>query len=962
MNKQIRKTAVCLTILFLLAGGLYAEPKHSPPGADAVPDLYSAALSADGFSTTQGGAPVSALNPAQGGDANRMIFDASYMAITKLLPGQEDFKDGGYMQAISVGALFPTKGGVFGASLRFIGGFNDDYQFAYFPIVPTFGGNIFAAKELYPGMSLGLGLNFGLGKDKYTDEDANTISGDIGFRYNTGNLGPFQNFTISVVLRSLGLSYFPTSLTPVGGIALDLIHVKGKENQKDPFVLALATDLIFPLGSLFYKDDGFEGPHANLIVKTGLKFTIAEMINLNISWPGGSGLNVYELTREKDQRVAFPAIPAIGLGVKIMLPSTGERIAGGRLPSDGDLLISTGFKPLYEGVTAVGGGVSWYVGVADTKPPVIDLNYPDTVYFSPNHDGKADTLEIPVSITDQSYVVSWSVEIKDEAGNVVRVIENKEQRFESFNMKEFFTRIVTSKKQIDIPSEITWDGNRSTGDLAPDGTYTFTISATDDSGNKAVTSAYKTVIKNKVPEITINPIPDAQRIFDPKGSSTAPGQSSGNKTVTFTPRGSVEDAWESGIYNAAGQKIKTFEPQNGAPRPVTWDGRSDSGQIASDGVYSFRMGTTDKAQNSASAELTNVILDSREAGAFLTTSVSAIAPAKNQATNIVNFNIRLSLTDGIDNWKLELKDESGKAQRAFSGKSPVPAVQGWNGLDESGNINEGYFTPELTVNYTRGDVVKASASPVLVDVSGPVLTVATTPEYFSPDNDGENDELFIGLTTKDASPIATWTFEIRTPVESGTTQVFRKIEGRGIPASRIIWDGKSDKGELVQSAMYYPYKFTAIDALGNTNSTEGKIGIDVLVIREGDRLKIQIPSIQFRPNFADFEGLPKDVVDNNMRIIRRIAQILNQFRDYKVQVEGHANPTQPAGAARDREEPTLQRISESRAKAIVDLLARNGVARNRLTATGAGSTKTVVPFEDRDNWWKNRRVEFYLIK
>jgi len=960
MSKQIRKTVVFFAVLFLLTAGLYAVDP-SPFGADAAPDLYSAALTAEGFSTAQGGAPVSAFNPAQGGDANRMIFDASYLAIPKLLPGNAP--EDKYMQSISLGALFPTKAGVFGTSLRFIGG-DKNAMFA-----PTFGGNIFTAKELYPGMSLGLGLNFGFGKYETFDKDtkevvnksANTISGDIGFRYNTGNLGPFPNFTISVVLRSLGISYFPTSFTPVGGIALDLIHVKGKENKKDPFVLAFATDIGVPLGSLFYKDDGVEKPHANLIVKTGLKMTIAEVVNLNVSWPGGSGFNLWEVTRDKDSKVAFPVIPAVGLGVKIMLPSTGERIAGGRLPGDGDLLISGGFKPLYEGITAVGGGVSWYAGVADTKPPVIDLKYSDTPYFSPNNDGKADTLVVPISITDQSYIASWSVEIKDEKGNVVRVIENKEQRFESFNMKDFFHRITTSKKQIDIPPAIVWDGIRSTGDLAPDGTYTFTVTSTDELGNKAVTPEHKAVIKNRPPEIAINPIPDAQRIFDPKGA-VAPGQSSGNRSVTFTPRGSAEDSWESGIYNAAGQKIKTFESQNGTPRPISWDGKNDSGQVAPDGVYSFRMSATDKAQNSASAELTNVILDSREAGAFITTSVSAIAPAKNQTANMVNFNIRLSLSDGIDNWKLELKDETGSVQRTFAGKSPVPAVQGWNGLDESGQIREGSFTPELTVNYTRGDVVKASASPVLVDVSGPVLGVTTAPEYFSPDNDGENDELFISLTTKDASPIATWTFEIRTPTESGNSQTFRKIEGKGSPANRIIWDGKSDKGELVQSAMYYPYKFTAVDALGNSSTTEGKIGIDVLVIREGDRLKIQIPSIQFRSYYADFEGLPKEVVDNNMRIIKRIAQILNQFRDYKVQIEGHANPTQPAGPARDKEEPELKRISDARAKAIVELLVRNGVARSRLTATGVGSSKTVAAFEDRDNWWKNRRVDFYLIK
>jgi outer membrane protein OmpA-like peptidoglycan-associated protein len=257
-------------------------------------------------------------------------------------------------------------------------------------------------------------------------------------------------------------------------------------------------------------------------------------------------------------------------------------------------------------------------------------------------------------------------------------------------------------------------------------------------------------------------------------------------------------------------------------------------------------------------------------------------------------------------------------------------------------------------------VIKTSATTVIVDVTGPVLTFANTPEYFSPDNDGDDDELTINFSATDVSPIADWQIEIREP--EPPYQLFRRYTGNGTPGGRIVWDGKSDKGELVQSAMDYPYTYTATDVLGNSSKTEGKIGVDVLVIRDGDRLKIQIPSIMFRPNYADFEGLSKEVVDNNNRILRRIAQILNKFRDYKVLVEGHANPTQPEGAARDREETELKRISEARAKAVVDILVRNGVARNRLSSAGVGGSKPVVKFEDRDNWWKNRRVEFILIK
>jgi outer membrane protein OmpA-like peptidoglycan-associated protein len=104
------------------------------------------------------------------------------------------------------------------------------------------------------------------------------------------------------------------------------------------------------------------------------------------------------------------------------------------------------------------------------------------------------------------------------------------------------------------------------------------------------------------------------------------------------------------------------------------------------------------------------------------------------------------------------------------------------------------------------------------------------------------------------------------------------------------------------------------------------------------------------------------VRDNNTRILRRIAQILNKFRDYKVQVEGHANPTTAPGPARDREEAELKRLSEDRAKKVVDELARFGVTRSRLYHIGVGGTRTLVPYDDLDNRWKNRRVEFILIK
>jgi hypothetical protein len=263
-------------------------------------------------------------------------------------------------------------------------------------------------------------------------------------------------------------------------------------------------------------------------------------------------------------------------------------------------------------------------------------------------------------------------------------------------------------------------------------------------------------------------------------------------------------------------------------------------------------------------------------------------------------------------------------------------------------------------------VVSVAAPPITVDVSGPSLSFAYEPEYFSPDNDGVDDELIMLLGAMDLSPIANWSLEIHEPEPPNL--LFYRIEGRGSPAEKTLWNGRSSKGELVQSATDYPFTFKAIDALGNISTLEGTIGVDVLVIRDGNNLKIMVPSIVFRANEADFKGkdldqksgLTQTQIDNNNRVLRRIAEILNKFKDYRVQVEGHANPTSRNPPAAEAQGDLA--LSERRSKAVVDFLVGFGVSRSRLSATGRGSTKPIITFDDHDNWWKNRRVEFILIK
>jgi outer membrane protein OmpA-like peptidoglycan-associated protein len=271
-----------------------------------------------------------------------------------------------------------------------------------------------------------------------------------------------------------------------------------------------------------------------------------------------------------------------------------------------------------------------------------------------------------------------------------------------------------------------------------------------------------------------------------------------------------------------------------------------------------------------------------------------------------------------------------------------------------------------------------------------VLSASYEPEFFSPDGDGQNDELYVNLKVE-GGDIASWTFDILQPDFSPRKgEVFKHFEGVGLPTESLVWDGRSDPREAqrrrnaqegseepqtrmvttgVQSATDYPYTFKITDSDGNeSDPVQGVVHVDILVSKTDDgRLQIRVPSIVFRAGAADFNGLPDRTVRNNNFVISRIASSLNKFLDYEVSIEGHANPENAPGTkAREDEEKKESKkgsVSEKRAEVILKSLVQNGVDKSRMTAIGYGISKPVVTdFDNKDDAWQNRRVEFYLQK
>ncbi len=578
----------------------------------------------------------------------------------------------------------------------------------------------------------------------------------------------------------------------------------------------------------------------------------------------------------------------------------------------------------------------------DTEKKAVRLSA-DQRSFSPNGDGVKDQVRFTTSVLSKDKVKSFvlTVEAADNATSVSRIWKGTNGLADSY----------------------TWDGLDGAGIKVPDGRYLARLKVSYQNGDEVEAQTPALVLDSIAPSISASAAP---LLFSPNGDGR-------QDLVTISQSSSAEEAWLGSIIAADKGVIRSFTWKGQAPT-FTWDGTDEAGNLVKDGSYSYEVASTDAAGNKGQAAVSGMVLDNRVATAFVTASETGISPNGDGYKDFVSFSAIVTLKEGISAWRLAVTDKAGVEQRVYSGTKEVPARIDWDGKDIAGKVLQGDYAAFLSVDYLKGDRSTAKSSLVSSDVEGPSAAISVTPEYFSPDNDGVDDELTFAIAVSDASSITDWKLEIAETavVEGGSSakpgeRSFISWGGKGAPAPSIVWDGRSSRGELVEAATDYPFYFTIKDSLGNVTKLKGSLAVDVLVMKDGDRLKIKVPSIVFRANYADFVDLDAATIERNAKVIKRIAQILNRFKDYRIRIEGNANSVgkiiddTPARIA-DEETKELVPLSLGRADLVRKLLIEDGVDAARLTTTGLGSSEPVVDFKDAVNRWKNRRVEFVLIK
>ena len=104
--------------------------------------------------------------------------------------------------------------------------------------------------------------------------------------------------------------------------------------------------------------------------------------------------------------------------------------------------------------------------------------------------------------------------------------------------------------------------------------------------------------------------------------------------------------------------------------------------------------------------------------------------------------------------------------------------------------------------------------------------------------------------------------------------------------------------------------------------------------------------------YINFDSGKSTIKNESLPIVGQIIEMMKQAKDIKISVEGHTDS--------DGSNESNIKLSEARAKAVVDEIINAGIDKSRLSSTGFGEEKPIADNSTSEGKAKNRRVE--LIK
>ena len=807
----MKRLGLALVVLTITAGVVLAAPL--PPGGQEINPLMSPLFLAGSPSVTSTESPqADVINPAASGGAQRTVLDLSFVGITNVA-GPISY-DG---IAANLGLTAPTNYGVYTVSAHYLST-GSSLGLGTLGIA-----NFSFAKDLYPGLLIGAGLSLTIGQGPAPSPGVagNTDWGlgvNVGFLVLSGDLGILKDFRWGAAFDNIGKGFspvnspyaaYPAPFTPEIGVRFSLIRTKS---------INLGFD--WTLSSPTFSD---------VRLDLGTTFTIEETVSLHLATASSLNNTLHPLDYPPRY---FPLSGGLTVRFATQLPGNAKYLAD-RGWSRSEFRPTISVTPLENSDLAIGAGLNIALGQLDTTPPTITEDYSSPQWISPNNDGIKDSLGLPVRIVDNRFVYGYKFKIAAQDGTVVREIDNPDYRPESQGVQNVLDRLAAVKKGIPIPSTFVWDGRNGTGQVVPDGTYTFTITSWDENGNSATTASLPVYVKVTPPQLALQQVTGNNLIFAPGGTGL-------KNALEITQTGSSDVVWTGKFVDSAGATAREIEWKNSAPQSFSWDGRDSSGKIAADGVYAYRVSATDLAGNTTSGSIENIIVNTRATPVHLGINPAAFSPGTESAVQNMTFTFNVPVRTDVVSWSLTVLDAKGSAVRTIAGGSDLPATYVFNGKTDAGSVlAEGIYHGALEVLYRNGHNPQASSPAITVDLTPPAAKLTADVLVFSPNGDSLRADMIFHASASDE---VVW----NGTVKSSNGTIVKSYSWVGKPDATITWDGREQNGRLAPDGTY-AFDVNAVDKAGNAGSSNS---VSFTLDTEKKQLSLTRDFDAFSPNGA----------------------------------------------------------------------------------------------------------------
>ena len=175
---------------------------------------------------------------------------------------------------------------------------------------------------------------------------------------------------------------------------------------------------------------------------------------------------------------------------------------------------------------------------------------PNAQGFSPNGEQMADVMVLALAFGQPSAVRTWKVTISSDASGVVKTYSGDAQ---------------------DLPSTLSWDGKTDQGTLAPDDSYTATLSVSY--GTVFAPASVKSSSFLLVATPPTGTISLSTPLFSPiEGSDTI------TLTIAASSKLAAIDSWSMDIYDPGGNVFRSFTGKWPSDTAV-WDGKGTNGDM-----------------------------------------------------------------------------------------------------------------------------------------------------------------------------------------------------------------------------------------------------------------------------------------------------------------------------------------------------------------------------------------------